>query len=97
MLSVSSPQLTTSDFPDSVCALSYLGKSKMSCASPLDLTSRFVRCSEKDTGPGRWRKMKGVALVRLGNGLVRRVELHWYEVHGIGRRDFKIKRYVDEP
>ncbi len=47
-------------------------------------------------GPGRWRKMKGFATVRLANSRVRRVELHWYEAHGIGPRDFKIKRYVDD-
>jgi len=46
-------------------------------------------------GPGRWRKLKGVATVRLRNGRVRRAELHWYEAHGIGKRDFKIKRYVE--
>ena len=46
-------------------------------------------------GRGRWRKRKGFAGVRLGNGAVRRVERHWYEAHGIGRRDFKIKAYVD--
>jgi hypothetical protein len=48
-------------------------------------------------GRGRWRKRKGIATVRLPNGAVRRVELHWYEAHGIGRRDFKIKTYLDEP
>jgi hypothetical protein len=48
-------------------------------------------------GAGRWRKRKGVATVRLPSGRVRRVELHWYEAHGIGRRDFKIKAYLDEP
>jgi hypothetical protein len=37
----------------------------------------------KAYGQGRWRKMKGVAMVRLGNGQVRRVELHWYEAHGM--------------
>ena len=47
-------------------------------------------------GRGRWRKRKGLATVRLANGKLRRVELHWYEAHGIGRRDFKIKTYVDE-
>jgi len=47
----------------------------------------------KAYGPGRWRKLKGVATVRLVNGQVRRVELHWYEAHGIGKRDMKIKRY----
>jgi hypothetical protein len=46
-------------------------------------------------GKGRWRKIKGIAAVRLSSGDVRRVELHWYEAHGIGRRDFKIKNYLD--
>ena len=46
-------------------------------------------------GRGRWRKRKGFATVRLGGGTIRRVELHWYEAHGIGRRDFKIKAYAD--
>jgi hypothetical protein len=41
--------------------------------------------------------MKGIATVRLPNGALRTVELHWYEAHGIGKRDLKIKRYVDEP
>ncbi len=50
----------------------------------------------KAHGPGRWRKMKGTATVRLPNGALRLVELHWYEAHGIGRKDLKIKRYVDE-
>jgi hypothetical protein len=48
-------------------------------------------------GRGRWRKRKGIATVRLANGKLRRVELHWYEAHGIGKRDFTIKQYVDEP
>ena len=47
-------------------------------------------------GRGRWRKLKGVATVRLRNGSLRQVELHWYEAHGIGRRDFKIKSYLDK-
>lgn len=51
----------------------------------------------KAYGRGRWRKMKGIARVRLGNGQLRQVELHWYEAHGIGRRDLKIKKYVDTP
>ena len=50
---------------------------------------------DKVYGRGRWRKRKGFANVRLANGAVRRVELHWYEAHGIGRRDFKIKAYAD--
>ena len=50
---------------------------------------------QKVHGTGRWRKLKGIAQVRLPNGRVRRVELHWYEAHGIGRKDVKIKCYLD--
>ena len=51
----------------------------------------------KSYGRGRWRKVKGLATVRLPNGAHREVELHWYEAHGIGKRDLKIKRYLDTP
>ena len=50
----------------------------------------------KRYGGGRWRKMKGVATIRLRNGRVRRAELHWYEAHGIGRMEMKRKRYLRE-
>jgi len=46
-------------------------------------------------GSGRWRKLMGVALVRLENGEVRKAELHWYEAHGIGKKEIKRKRYLD--
>jgi hypothetical protein len=46
-------------------------------------------------GGGRWRKLKGVAQVRLQNGDIRTAELHWYEAHGIGKKEIKRKRYVD--
>jgi len=46
-------------------------------------------------GSGRWRKVKGVALVKLRSGTIRRAEIHWYEAHGIGRQEIKRKRYVD--
>ena len=49
---------------------------------------------EKQHGSGRWRKMKGEAKIRLTNGRVVRAELHWYEAHGIGRKEFKRKRYL---
>ena len=39
----------------------------------------------------RWRKVKGVAEVRLPNGRIRMAEIHWYEAHGIGKREFKLK------
>lgn len=42
-------------------------------------------------GRGRWRKQKGVATVRLLDGGVHTAEVHWYEGHGIGRREMKIK------
>lgn len=50
---------------------------------------------KKLCGPGRWRKLKGIAIIRLANGQTRRAELHWYEAHGIGRKEFKRKRYLD--
>jgi hypothetical protein len=46
-------------------------------------------------GAGRWRKRKGIATVRLPDGTARRVELHWYEATGIGRKEYKIKRFLD--
>lgn len=46
-------------------------------------------------GRGRWRKRKGIARVRLPDGSVRLAEVHWYEAHGIGLKEFKIKRYFD--
>jgi hypothetical protein len=46
-------------------------------------------------GRGRWRKLKGVANVRLSHGIVCRAEIHWYEAHGIGKRGLKIKRVLD--
>ena len=44
---------------------------------------------------GFWRKRKGAAHVRLPNGSVRRAELHWHEANGIGKFEYKIKRYLD--
>ena len=49
----------------------------------------------KQFGPGRWRKLKGIATVRLANGRIQTVELHWYKAHGIGKKKLKIKRYLD--
>ena len=46
-------------------------------------------------GDGRWRKMKGIATIQLRNGRVRKAEIHWYEAHGIGRKEFKRKSYLD--
>jgi hypothetical protein len=56
---------------------------------------REIARLRRQFGPGRWRKLKGVATVRLPGGRIRRVELHWYEAHGVGRRKLKIKSYLD--
>jgi hypothetical protein len=56
---------------------------------------RELRRLEKMYGPGRWRKLKGLAAIRLVDGTVVRAELHWYEAHGVGRCEFKVKRLMD--
>lgn len=56
---------------------------------------REINRLERVYGRGRWRKRKGIARVRLHDGTIRRAELHWYEATGIGKYEFKIKRYVD--
>jgi hypothetical protein len=56
---------------------------------------REVARLRKQYGRGRWRKLKGIALLRLANGRLRRAEIHWYEAHGIGKREIKRKRYTD--
>jgi hypothetical protein len=45
-------------------------------------------------GRGRWRKRKGIARVRFGDGSIHSAELHWYEAAGIGRKEFKIKHLL---
>ena len=62
----------------------------------LTLGVRVRTLLNKIYGKHRWRKMKGIATIRLPNGAFRRVELHWYETHGIGKKDLKIKRYLDD-
>ena len=56
---------------------------------------REIERLRKRYGRGRWRKRKGIARIRLADGAVRQAELHWYEAHGIGRKEYKIKRYID--
>ena len=57
---------------------------------------RILPVLQKLYGKGRWRKLKGIALVELPDGSVNRAELHWYEAsYGIGRRDMKIKYLLD--
>ena len=57
---------------------------------------RILSYLNKKFGKGRWRKLKGVATVeRISNRRMRLAEIHWYEAHGIGKRDGKIKRWLD--
>jgi hypothetical protein len=55
---------------------------------------RELQRLRKFYGRGRWRKRKGIATIRLPDGTTRAAELHWYEAHGIGRKEFKIKRLL---
>jgi len=56
----------------------------------------YIRCyPERTYGIGRWRKMKGIGTVQLTNGEICEAEIHWFEAHGIGRKDFKIKRVIE--
>jgi hypothetical protein len=56
---------------------------------------RDVMRLRKQYGIGRWRKLKGIATIRLKNDRIRKAELHWYEAHGIGRKKIKIKKFLD--
>jgi hypothetical protein len=56
---------------------------------------RDIMRLRKQFGSGRWRKLKGIATVKLENGHSRTAEVHWYEAHGIGKRKMKIKRFLD--
>ena len=49
----------------------------------------------KNYGPGHWRKLKGFAAVRLEDGTVCDAELHWYEAHGIGKKEMRVKELLD--
>ncbi|MCP4612169.1 MAG: hypothetical protein GY845_26025 [Planctomycetes bacterium] len=56
---------------------------------------RDIARLQKQYGRGRWRKLKGTALVRLSNDRLCQAEIHWYEAHGIGKRKLKIKRFLE--
>jgi hypothetical protein len=59
----------------------------LSIRERVDLKARY--------GGRRWRKRKGEALIRARDGRLHRVELHWYEAHGVGKRKIKIKRFLE--
>ncbi|HEY5021551.1 MAG TPA: hypothetical protein VII30_03575 [Gemmatimonadaceae bacterium] len=55
---------------------------------------REVARLQKAYGKGRWRKRKGVGRIKLQNGSVHTAEIHWYEAHGIGAKEHKIKHIL---
>jgi hypothetical protein len=75
--------------------------SGLSAGSQTSRRSRPVREFERRKrlrklyGPGRWRKLKGTAAIELAGGTISQAELHWYDAHGIGAREFKIKRIAN--
>lgn len=56
---------------------------------------RDLRRLNKAYGKARWRKRKGIARIQITNGTILQAELHWYEAHGLGRKEFKIKRLLE--
>jgi hypothetical protein len=56
---------------------------------------RDIALLQEQYGSGRWRKLKGIATVRLSDGTTRKAEIHWYEAHGVGRKKMKIKCFLD--
>jgi hypothetical protein len=57
---------------------------------------RLFRChSNREYGKGNWRKLKGVARVRLADGTIAEAEIPWFEAHGIGKRRMKVKQLIE--
>ncbi len=56
---------------------------------------RILALLEKRYEKGRWRRLKGVANVRLNDGTIHLAEVHWFEAHGIGKKKMRIKRYLN--
>ena len=61
----------------------------------VNLSIRERKSLKARFGGQRWRKLKGMALVRFPNGEIRQAELHGHEAHGVGRRKMKVKRVLD--
>ncbi len=57
---------------------------------------KIRRRLEKFYGHGNWKKMKGIAKVRLSDSSVKLAEIHWFEAHGIGKKNIKVKYYLGE-
>ena len=56
---------------------------------------RDLHSLRKKHGRGRWRKLKGIGRIRLPNGSECDAELHWYEAHGVGKKEMKVKELLD--
>jgi hypothetical protein len=57
---------------------------------------REIERLRKRYGAGRWRKRKGFGKIRLADGTIWEAELHWYEAHGIGRKEIRVKRLREQ-
>ena len=55
---------------------------------------RVIKRLRRFYGDGRWRKLKGVARVKLPDGTIYKAEIHWYEMSSVGRKEYKIKRIL---
>jgi hypothetical protein len=57
---------------------------------------REIERLRKRYGAGRWRKRKGFGRVRLADGTIWEAELHWYEAHGVGKREIRVKHLREQ-
>lgn len=58
----------------------------------IDNSIREISRLRKIYGNKRWRKLKVIATVRFSDGMICKAEVHWYEAHGIGKKEIKLKR-----
>jgi hypothetical protein len=59
------------------------------------LRIREIERLKKVYGDGKWRKMKGIAKIEMDDHSLFSAEIHWYEAHGKGKKEYKIKRFLD--
>jgi CRISPR/Cas system CSM-associated protein Csm3 (group 7 of RAMP superfamily) len=88
---------TEVELPDEPLAVSFtiLGRIERPQTIAGSSAIRDVRRLRKTYGLGLWRKRKGFARVRLEDGTICRAEIHWYEAHGIGKKELKLKRRLE--
>jgi hypothetical protein len=60
----------------------------------VETSIRELERLRKVYGPGRWRKLKGISTVRFSDRKIAKAEIHWYETHGVGKKEIKIKRII---